>query len=315
LKEAPEEIIARIVETLKKNPGGLNIQKIARLSGLNRMSVAKYLDVLTAQESVRVRMFGRAKVYSFAGRRLPVDLFRKHMPLHYVITDSDLTVIQLNDYVPRTVGKVGIRLPDMFSGHVANCDECMKAFEEAIAGSPSTVIAERLFPGGSRFCELFSMPIRFPDGSPGMISFSVDITRERMARIEAQAEADQLRALLEGLACPVFRAGADGILTYLSPRGAELGLDPGTCTGRLFSDLAVQEDRKIMDDGLRAIRESGEGTICFSAVRPDSRKVRLEAVCRAQRDPAGTCTGITGLLRDAAGDALPGWKKATVQEG
>ena len=314
LQEIPESV-SRVLEILKRNPQGLNIMEIAEKTGLNRMSVAKYLDVLTAQESVEVRTFGRAKVYCFAGRRIPVAVFRDHMPLHYAITDSDLTILELNDYVPRTIGKVGIRLPDLFRGHVANYDECMAVFGEVLAGSPSTVIAERLFPGGSQFCELLCMPIRFPDGSPGMMSLSVDITRERRAGMADRADAEQFRTMIEGLAYPIFRAGTDGILTYLSPRAAELGLVAGDPFGRPFADLAGQQDRNDVDASLRAIVESGEGTFRFRACRPDGRKVRLEAICTVQRDPSGACTGIVGLLRDITGNARPVRKQGPVRGG
>jgi PAS domain S-box-containing protein len=309
------EVLTRILAVLMNHPAGLNILEIAELTGLNRMSVAKYLDVLTAQETVEVRMFGRSKVYCFAGRRLPVAAFREHLPLHYVITDSTLTVTQLNDYVPRTVGKVGISLPEMFQGHVANYDECMVAFEAALAGNPSTVTAERLFPEGSRFCELFCMPVRFPDGSPGMLSLSVDITRERLRGIAARAEADQYRTLLDGLAYPVFQAGTDGVLTYLSPRAAELGLAPGAFTGRPVSDIAVPDDRETVAASLRAVRKYGKGTFRFRFSGPDGVTPLVEAVCTIQRDAAGTFTGIAGLLREVPGDTcLPG-KQEPGREG
>jgi PAS domain-containing protein len=309
------DALSRILAVLMNHPAGLNILEIAEKTGLNRMSVAKYLDVLTAQETIEVRMFGRSKVYCFAGRRLPVAAFREHLPLHYVITDSTLTVTQLNDYVPRTVGKVGIRLPDMFRGHVANYDECMVAFEAALAGNPSTVTAERLFPEGSRFCELFCMPVRFPDGSHGMLSLSVDITRERLRGIAARAEADQFRSLLDGLAYPVFRAGTDGVLTYLSPRAAELGFAPGTCTGRPLSGLAVQGDRVAVAAGLRVVLGSGQGTIRFRLSCPDGVTSVVEAVCTVQRNPAGTCTGIAGLLREVPGDASPAEEQEPGRDG
>ncbi len=308
------DAVSRILGVLKQHPEGLNIVEIAQKADLNRMSVAKYLDILTAQELAGSEMFGRAKVYYFAGRRVPAAVFRENIPLHYAITDSDLTVIQLNDYVPRTVGKVGIRLSDMFFGHVVNYDECMAAFRDAVAGRETLVIAERRFPDGPMFCELRSLPIRFPDGSAGMISLSVDITRERLAGIAGQAGADLFRGLVESLPHPVFRAGTDCVLTYLSPRAEEFGLVAGD-TGRPFADLAVQQDRKVVDAGLRAVLESGEGTIRFRISGPDGRKLRLEAVCTAQRDPAGTCTGVAGILRDVTGKARPIRKRPPDREG
>ncbi|MDD1694182.1 MAG: helix-turn-helix domain-containing protein, partial [Methanoregula sp.] len=84
---------SRILGVLKEHPGGLNIVEIAEKTGLNRMSVAKYLDVLTANESVEVEMCGRAKIY-YMSRRLPVKAFLEQISKCYCITDSDLRIVQ-----------------------------------------------------------------------------------------------------------------------------------------------------------------------------------------------------------------------------
>ena len=145
--------------------------------------------------------------------------------------------------------------------------------------------------------EIYHLPLRFPDGSSGMIAVTQEVTERKLVEIGLHREAEQLRELVEGMAYPVFRAGTDGILTYLSARAAELGLAPGSCTGRPFSDLAVPGDRAAAEAGLLAVRESGEGRFCFRAGMPDGGTVLLKAVCTAQRDKAGTCTGVAGILR------------------
>jgi PAS domain S-box-containing protein len=130
-----------------------------------------------------------------------------------------------------------------------------------------------------------------------MIAVTQEITERKLVEIELQRKAEMLQALVEVMADPVFRAGTDDLLTYLSPRAAELGLAPDTCTGRSFTDIAVPEDRRAAKAGLRAIRESGQGAFRFRISGPDGRTIRLEATCMVQRDPAGTCTGVVGVLR------------------
>jgi len=94
-----DEPVTRIRDVLRENPEGLNIVEIAEKTGLNRMSAAKYLGVLTANESVEVEMCGRAKHYSLS-RRLPVTSFMEHVSKCYCITDSDLRVVQFNHWLP-----------------------------------------------------------------------------------------------------------------------------------------------------------------------------------------------------------------------
>nr|WP_321353036.1 PAS domain-containing protein [uncultured Methanoregula sp.] len=306
---AEPDAIPRILDVLKQYPQGLNIVEIAQVSGLNRMSVAKYLGVLTANESVEVQISGRAKIYSLS-RRLPVRAFLEQISKCYCITDSNLRIVQFNHWLP-TIADIppreieGALLPDIFQGRIANFGECLAACRKAIAGEVSVVIADDLVRGKHKFLEIYHLPIRFPDGSPGMIAVTQEITERKLAEIELHRKAERFQALVEDMACPVFRAGTDGTLTYLSPRASQIGLAPDTSTGRPFPDLAMQEDRKIVDDGLRAIRESGEGRFRFRTCRPDGRIVLLEAAGMVQQDPAGTCTGVAGVLREVTGDACP----------
>jgi PAS domain S-box-containing protein len=297
-----DEPVTRIRDILRENPEGLNIVEIAQKTGLNRMSAAKYLGVLTANESVEVEMFGRAKIYSLS-RRLPVTTFLEHISKCYCITDSNLRIVQFNHYLP-TISDIpyqeleGALLSDIFQDRIVNFEDCLVASRKAIAGEASLVVADDLVRGKHKFLEIYHLPIRFPDGSPGMIAVTQEITERKLVEIELHRKAEMFQALVEGMADPVFRAGTDDLLTYLSPRAAELGLAPDTWTGRPFTDLAVQKDRRAAKAGLRAIRESGEGAFRFRISVPDGRTLRLEAACMVQRDPAGTCTGVTGVLRE-----------------
>jgi PAS domain S-box-containing protein len=312
------DAISRILGVLKEHSYGLNIVEIADKTGQNRMSAAKYLDVLTANESVEVELCGRAKIY-FLSRRLPVKAFLEQISKCYCITDRDLRIIQFNHWLP-TIADIppreieGALLPDIFQDRIVNFGECLVACRKAIAGEVSVVIADDLVRGKHKFLEIYHLPIRFPDGSPGMIAVTQEVTDRKLVEIELHQIAEQFRALVEGMAYPVFRAGTDGVLTYLSPRAAELGLVPATFTDRPFSDLAVQEDRRAAQAGLHVIRASGEGTFRFRACRSDGKIILLEAACMVQRAPAGTCTGVAGVLRDVTGDARPARKLDPVRE-
>jgi PAS domain S-box-containing protein len=307
------DTVSRIYLVLKNHPDGLSIKNIAEMTGLNRMSVAKYLEILTANESVEVQMCGRAKIYSLS-RRLPVKSFLEQISKCYCITDSDLRVVQFNHWLP-TISDIppreieGARLPDLFGDRIANFDECMAACGKAIAGEVSVVIADDMVRGKHKILEIYHLPLRFPDGSPGMIAVTQEITEKKLAEMELYQKAEMFQALVEGMAYPVFRAGSDGILMYLSPRAAKLGFVPDTCTSRPFADLAVQDDRKVVEAGLLALPESEEGFFRFRACRTDGRTVLLEAACMVQRDPDGTCTGVTGILRDVTGEDGAGRKR------
>jgi len=90
------DALARILEVLRKNPRGTNIREIAEATKINRMSVAKYLEVLTALETVEVRAMGNAKLY-YLSRRVPVTTFLKFTTKPFLVVNQYFINGQVND--------------------------------------------------------------------------------------------------------------------------------------------------------------------------------------------------------------------------
>ena len=82
--------VAKIKNLLKKDQRGLNIREISEKLSINRNSVAKLLDILTAKEEVEIRIHGRSKIYYLAK---PQD-YRKWFKL------LSRTVEELNNFPP-----------------------------------------------------------------------------------------------------------------------------------------------------------------------------------------------------------------------
>ena len=62
-----DEITKDILKTLDKHPEGLMVTDIADKIGHNRLTVAKYLDIMLALRHVRVRNIGHAKLFYLKG--------------------------------------------------------------------------------------------------------------------------------------------------------------------------------------------------------------------------------------------------------
>ncbi|MDD1690637.1 MAG: PAS domain-containing protein [Methanoregula sp.] len=306
----PAESVSQVVETLKKNPWGLSIREIAGSSGMNRMSVAKYLEVLMAKGIVEVRLFGSAKVY-YLSRQIPVTTFIEYTTRHYCIMDSNLTVVQLNGWVPETVGMVYedmINRPilEVLKGRVVNLDECRIAMEKALTGETSMVIVENRFKGKHMFFEIFHMPVQFPDGSCGVMAVCQDISEKKLLEIALRKEAERLLDLINNLPDIVFSVNPEGVLTYISHKVTEYGFVPGDLIGRRFNGMIVPEDRNAAMSQILSVRKSGTSRgIRFRAAVRDGRTIRFEADCMARRDASGTCTEINGTLRDVAAQVRP----------
>ena len=82
--------VAKIKNLLKKDQRGLNIREISEKLHINRNSVARLLDILTAKEEVEIRIHGRSKIYYLAK---PQD-YRKWFEL------LSRTVEELNNFPP-----------------------------------------------------------------------------------------------------------------------------------------------------------------------------------------------------------------------
>jgi PAS domain S-box-containing protein len=305
--------ISRVVEILKKHPVGISIQEIAGSSGLNRMSVAKYLEILAAKGIAEVREFGSAKVYCLS-RQVPVTAFIEYTTRHYCIMDSNLTVVQLNGWVPQTVGMVYedmINRPilEVLKGRVVNLDECRIAMEKALAGEASMVIVENRYKDNHMFFEIFHMPVQFPDGSCGVMAVCQDISEKKHLEIALRREKEQFVDIINNLPAVVFSVDPEGVLSYISRRIAEYGFVPGDLIGRGFGDVIIPGERETAMTLILSVQKSGTVRgIRFGAAARDGRTIRFEAECMARRDDSGACTGICGILRDVSAEAglVPG---------
>lgn len=296
------DTVSRIIDALKSNPGGLNIVEIAEQTGLNRMSAAKYLEVLTAQEWVATEVFGRSKVFSLP-KRLPMTAFLKHATKCYCITDNDLRVVQYHDNLLTISGLSasdieGITLPDIFGDRIDNFGDCLDACKKALTKQSETVVADDRFRGNLKVIEIHHLPVRFPDGSNGLIAVSQEITGQRQEMIELNQKAERFQRMVEHLQHVVVEITTDGIITYVNPRATEWGLLPENLPGRPFADLAIPDDRERVLSGLDIVRRSRQGTVRFRAAGSGGRIFHLVAECRVHTSPSGTCTGMVCLLRD-----------------
>lgn len=309
------ELLDRVREILMTHPRGLNISQIAEASGFNRMSVAKYLEVLTAARIVEARQAGNAKMY-YLSRQIPVTTYMEYTSKHYCMTDDQLRVVQLNEYIPRTVGMryedfLGRYLPDVLRGVVVNLEECTEAMEKALAGEARTVVVEENFKGRHKYFEILHMPVQFPDGSHGMMAVSQDITDKKKLEIALREERERFREMVENSPDIVFTTDAAGVVTYISPRVREYGPEPAGICGRPFPDLAASADRETVRAGFVSARDHGVARgIRFRITEAGGKAVACEADCRARFDPAGTFTGINGILREIAEKETPGRKSA-----
>jgi len=55
--------VNRILKALAENPEGLSISEVARITKMNRLTIAKYLSYLLGRGEVKMKQFGKVKVF------------------------------------------------------------------------------------------------------------------------------------------------------------------------------------------------------------------------------------------------------------
>lgn len=87
----------------ERYPEAVSISLIARELGMNRGSVAKYLEVLQSHGHVVMKPFGKAKLYT-SSQNVPFDDLFNYLSDAIVILDADLRILMVNRSFLNTFG-------------------------------------------------------------------------------------------------------------------------------------------------------------------------------------------------------------------
>jgi PAS domain S-box-containing protein len=191
---------SKILEVLKQNPRGMSVRQIADAIEMNRISVARYLDVLLTSGKVDMVRYGQAKLY-YISHRVPVSALLDFSSDYVIILGSNQKIIQVNsnfmklfnqkrdDIIEKSLEDVlhpltpGINFNDLI-GKVLDGEEvaeqiCIIKNEEEL------------------FFEMKILPAVLADGTPGIIILLEDVTEEKRST-EALIENEQkFRILVE----------------------------------------------------------------------------------------------------------------------
>ena len=181
----PNEI-SKIKEFLKKDPRGMNIQQISEGLKINRNSVSKYLDILTAQEEVAVRTFGRSKVY-YLSQHVPISDLMKFSSNFIIILNQDLRIVQMNDAFLRYVNLpkkklLGSKITE--TGSELFCvPDIFSLADEAVKGKETNTEIQVTTSSSDLFYKVTLTPTIFQDQSRGVIVVFENITERKQVEL------------------------------------------------------------------------------------------------------------------------------------
>lgn len=218
----PDEVEA-IRKLLANNTDGLSIKACATTLGMNRNSVAKYLDMLQMQGRVTVRQYGSARIYTLANK-LPVTAILKISKGYVLIFSQGQTVVDINEPFREflqllkndLLGKTPGQLPFFLESH----PDLSRLIRDGLKGKETRISAVLVLPDQSLPGTFTFSPVFFENGDPG-VALIADITTGTRHPIPPETGADRLLVELDEVEY-ICRFKPDGTLTYVNRAYGEL---------------------------------------------------------------------------------------------
>ena len=216
VEKFPDEISA-IRAILSEHPEGLTIRSISALLGMNRNSVAKYLEMLQMQGGLTLKRSGPSKIYCLADK-LPAAAVLKLTKSHVIIFDQLMTAADVNDSFTdllkiskrEILGKIIEDLPFV----VQSNPDLRTLIKEGIRGKESKISASIKTDYRLIHCMLMCSPVFFENGSNG-VSLIIDLEQEPKNSDVPDNNGDDSRTGLDESEF-ICRFAPDGTLTYVN---------------------------------------------------------------------------------------------------
>ncbi|MDD1701384.1 MAG: PAS domain S-box protein, partial [Methanoregula sp.] len=305
--ENPHDEYERIKDYLKQDSQGMNIREISQGLNINRNSIAKYLDILTSQDEVDVRIYGKSKVYRLA-QRVPISGLLQFSSNWIIILNNTMNVVQLNDAYIRYCR---IQVDRILHHNISDISiiPCNHPAIPNLAGMALTgkeVCDELSFTtsAGRIFFKVTATPTIFQDQSPGIILVFEDITDRKQYEIALKNSEEKFRNLVETSVDWIWEIDSSGKYTYSSPQVKRiLGYEPEQIIGKTPFDL-MQPERTERESRFFFTTERNIDTDrpVFSYentfVHKNGHLVILETNGMQFFEKSGALAGYRGIARD-----------------
>ncbi len=194
------EGLSRIKELLKNNPRGMNVTEIAREIGMNRLSVAKYLEMLVISGHLDVKAFGPSKVY-FLSQRLPISAMLSLSSDFIVILDKDLRIINVNDkfleFTNFKRSEILFQKLDTLSFPIEFRPSLIPSVSAALNGQNHAAEAYFKKKEKESFFNIKFIPLVFDDGQKGVTLLFEDITERKRIELAIKESELKLRSIID----------------------------------------------------------------------------------------------------------------------
>ena len=244
--EENRQELSRIRKELEQHREGLSITDIAALLGLNRNSVAKYMEILQIQGLADGRKRGTSKVY-FPSRRIPAESLRKTCAQPFVTLDQDGAVTEFNPGFSRLTGlsreQVMGKVPDQLPFVLTEGGTLQQAFRAALRGSEQKVQAIVRTNGQEQPASLSLIPLVFATGKPGVAILVGGNTAAAPESASTGTASPEFGIFLDHQAEYAVHYSREGIILWVNkPYCHAMARSREDLIGRPFKHLVSPED-------------------------------------------------------------------------
>jgi PAS domain S-box-containing protein len=261
--------ITRIKEILGEHPEGMSITAISAEIGINRNSIAKYMDILQIQGSVDGRKVGTSKIY-YLSERLPAASIMRFCTRPLIVINQDFIIINLNRSFSEAIGIPADKLIqqpfEVLPLRFIDGATPRQVLRAALRGMEQRVRAQRMSGTQAYQVTLLFIPVVFENGKPGVSVIFDD--NERTGKFSQYntglSEIDDMGGQLEYH----VRHTSDGVIHYVNETYCRaVGKQREDLVGRKFKPLVSQEDDERITELLAGLTpQYPVGTIEYSAV-------------------------------------------------
>ncbi len=235
--------LSDIKDVLKDSPRGMTVTEISKAVGMNRHSVAKYLEVLVAAGHVDMKSFGPSKVY-YLSQRVPLSAMLSFSSDLIVIIDKDLLIRNANDKFLETMGltreKAINRNVENFLKPVKIASTLIAHIREALDGKDLTLETSVTRDSEEVYYTVKFIPTIFDNGDKGVTLIMTDVTGQRRIEKAIRDSERKFRDMISQSTEGIMLCDENGVLIEYNESMAKLTGIPGEdVVGRHIWDMPI----------------------------------------------------------------------------
>ena len=268
MEEYQSEIL-RIKVLLGEHPEGMSITAISGDLGINRNSIAKYMDILQIQGSVDGRKVGTSKIY-YLSERLPAASIMRFCTRPLFVINQDFVIINLNRSFSECIGIPNDRLIqqpfEALPFRFLDGATPRQVLRAALRGMEQRVRAQHMSGTLAFQVTLLFIPVVFENGKPG-VSVIIE-ENERSGQFSQNGPGTNGDDNMGGQLEYHVRHTPEGIIHYVNETYCRaVGKQREDLVGRMFKPLVSPEDDNRITQLLSGLTpQYPVGTIEYSAV-------------------------------------------------